>query len=161
MAGSEAALKELDELVIGQVKLAEWMQDDTKTMSISDWLPEGVENLTGIEDAEVSVSFAKLKTKRFNVRDIRTINVPDDLEVNLISQALWITVRGPSAMVDAIKTDDIWVEADFGERDVASKSWPVRVVFSKNVVGVGALGTYSVNAELQEPVPEETTEATS
>lgn len=161
VAGSEAALKGLDELVIGQVKLAEWMQDDTKTMSISDWLPEGVENLTGIEDAEVSVSFAKLKTKRFNVRDIRTMNVPEDLEVNLISQALWITVRGPSAMVDAIKTEDIWVEVEFGERDVASKSWPAQVVFSKNVVGVGALGTYSINAELQEPVPEDTTEATS
>ena len=148
VSGSDAMLEGLDELTIGALNLAEMLEDQTVEFPII--LPEGVENLTGVDVVTVQVKFKDLATKTFHVTAISAVNVPEDMQVNVITKALTVTVRGPEAMISAMKDTDLSVVVDLSEAQVGTANMTAKVVVSEALPDIGAVGTYQVSVKLSE-----------
>ena len=147
VSGSEAALELMgDQLVVGTINLAEIDQNTTKTFTIP--LEEGITNLTGVTEVTAEIRLTGLRTKDFLVRQINVVNVPEGLEVELITQELTIKVRGPSAQITSLKSDDVMVVVDFTGAEVGTATFPVRAVFTDGFRDVGIFKSESGSASV-------------
>ena len=150
VSGSDTLLENMNEVTIGTLNLAEVLEDQTLTFKLADVLPEGVTNLTGVEEVTVHIKFTGLTTKTFNVTKISAVNVPEGLRQEIITKALSVTVRGTEASIKAIKSENLSVEVDLSETQVGTASMTAKVVVSENFPDVGAVGTYQVSVKLRE-----------
>lgn len=147
VSGSDKQLADLNELVLGTIDLATLPKDEVLTFPIV--LPEGVVNQTGLVEAKVTVQFPDLLTKTFRVTDIRPVNVPSGLKVDMITKALEVTVRGPSALVSAMKETDLSVSVDFTGAKTGTATMKAEIVLADAYKEVGPVGTYSVSATVK------------
>ena len=162
VSGSEAALELMgDQLVVGTIDLTEVISDTNKTFTIP--LEEGITNLTGISEVTATVILKGLSTKDFLIRKINVVNVPEGLEVELITQELNLRVRGPVDQIAKLTADDVMVVVDFTNAEIGTATFPVRAVFTDGFRDVGVLKSESVSASVVEAgslaeLTEETTE---
>jgi len=150
VSGSDTLLENLNEVTIGAINLAEILEDQTLTFKLAEVLPEGVTNLTGVEEVTVQIEFKDLVTKTFNVTKISAVNVPAGLRQEIITKSLPVTVRGTEKSVKAIKSENLSVEVDLSEAQVGTASMTAKVVVSESFPDVGAVGTYQVSVKLRE-----------
>lgn len=148
VSGSETALDELGDVVIlGKINLAEILKNEDKTFPIS--LPEGVTNETGISEAQVSVKFNGLTTREFSIDTIRSVNVPDGMKVDIITEMLTVSVRGPAAEVAKLTDEDISLTVDFTNAEVGTFTFKATAIFADGITTVGTVGPLSVSATVQ------------
>lgn len=149
VSGSEAALELMgDQLVVGTIDLAEVASDMNKTFTIP--LEEGITNLTGISEVTATITLKGLSTKDFLIREISKVNVPEGLEVELITQELNLRVRGPADQIAKLTLGDVMVIVDFTGAEVGTATFPVRAVFTDGFRDVGVLRAESVSASVVE-----------
>lgn len=150
VSGGEAVLDKLgDEWTLGKLNLAEITRSqDGMTFQIT--LPEGVTNETGTTEAAVSIQFTGLSTREFTIENISAINVPEGMEVDLITQELTVVLRGPSADVAKVQVEDIIATVDFTDEEVGTNTFKVNIECTDEFSTVGAVGTYSVSATVKE-----------
>jgi len=150
VSGSEAALDALGEsITLGKLNLAEIHRGQTIPFTIS--LPEGVTNETGITEVTVTVKFNGLGIREFAVEDIRSINVPQGVQVDIITEKLTVTLRGPAADLAKIREDDLHAVVDFSTAVIGESSTIyAEIVLEGDVKTVGPMGTYTVLATVEE-----------
>lgn len=146
ISGSDALLEGLENLELGTINLGEMPGDETLTFPIK--LPEGITNETGVVEATVDVRFPDLGTANLTVTNIQAVNVPEGLEVDLITQILEIQVRGPKAAIERVQASDITVKVDFANEQIGTAT--IKAEITIGIDGVGAVGTYNITATLRE-----------
>ena len=148
VSGSEAVLADLTEITLGTVNFAELTENTQMAFPIN--LPEGVTNLTGITEAGVDVSFVGLSIKEFTTENITVINVPEDLQYELMSEVVKVTLRGPIAMINQIEPEDIVVTADLSGKEIGATTVKAKItVKDEKYSAVGAVGTHSISVTLK------------
>lgn len=148
IAGSEAMLEGLDELVLGTVNLAEYASDSVKEFEIL--LPEGITNESGVNKVTVTISFPELKKKTFDVSSIQTINVPEGMEADVLTKVLTVTVRGPVDQIDTLVPTDLSVQVNLESVNGAEVIEPI-ITISDKFPDVGCVGKYSVSVTVAPP----------
>lgn len=149
LSGGEAVLEELgDSIMLGKINLAEIAKNHTQTYVIT--LPEGVTNETGVTEAEVTITFTGLSTREIVVENIKTVNVPEGMEAELITERFTVTVRGPSTVISKLTAEDLLAVVDFTGAEADTATFKASIVFGEGFESVGALGTYSVSATVNE-----------
>lgn len=149
IAGSEALLDGLTEIVLGNINLAEIPENTQMTFPVE--LPERVSNISGVDEAVVTIEFVGLASKEFTVENIQTINVPEGLDCKLMNEVLKVTLRAPTAVMNQLKLEDILVTVDLTGKEVGATT--CKAVISVQAEGfseVTAVGTYSVPVTLTE-----------
>ena len=107
-------------------------------------------------EATIKVRFLNLAIQEFDVTEIKTINVPEGMEAELMSQVLKLRLRGPAAIMRKLMAENIMVTVDFSGKEIGSFTIkPTITVDGEEFVNVGAVGSYSVSATLREIVTEE------
>lgn len=154
VSGNEAVLADLTEINLGTVNLAE-LTEEMANMSYAIRTPEGVENLNGIEEAEVTIRFPSLRSVTFRVTDIRLQNVPEELKAELLTQELQVRVRGPITVMESMKETDLFVSVDLSDAAIGASTVRADVVIGTSYKDAGAVGSYSVNVNVQEKTEEE------
>lgn len=149
VSGSEAVLAELgDSLTIATIDLSTVEKSIDQTYTIT--LPEGVTNQTGVSEVNVSIKFSGLSTREFTVDNIKSVHVPEGMDAEIYSASLVVKVRGPSSQISKLSMEDIAVEVDFTNAVVGTSTYKATLVFGEDFPNVGAVGTYSVSAMVQE-----------
>lgn len=157
VSGSEKALEGLTELEIGTINLAEHTGASYQT-TFPIVLPNGVTNLTGVQEASVTIRFPDLLKKTFTVTNIETLNLPIGMELELLTKALQVTVRGPKALVEKMTAGDITVKVDLSGAQPGSTSLKPEISIGAAFKGVGAVGSLdSVFITLRDPDAEDMT----
>ena len=153
VSGGEGVLEELgDELTIGKLNLAEITKSQELPFAIT--LPEGVTNETGTTEATVSIQFKGLSTRELVLDNISVVNVPEGMEVDLITKQLTVVLRGPTEDVARIKEEDVAITVDFTGEEAGTNTFKATIRCSEGYETVGAVGTYSVSATVkQKQVP--------
>ena len=145
LSGGEGVLETLgDEIILGTINMAELDKSQDLTFPIT--LPEGVTNETGITEVNASVRMIGLSSREFAVENIQIQNVPEGMEVDLITQKLTVVIRGPSALMTILTEEDISAVVDFSAAEEGSSTFKVSIVFAEGFKKLGAVGTYSVSA---------------
>ncbi len=148
VSGSEAVLQELGDIyTVGTINLAELERSSELKYAIT--LPEGVTNQTGVTEVTVKVEFSGLKTREFTIENIRSTNVPEGMEAEIINASLTVKVRGPASQIDALTEEDIRAAVDFSQAEVGNATYRVNLTFGEDFPNVGALKTVSVSATVQ------------
>ena len=149
VAGGGAVLQELgDSIHLGRIDLS--TIEKSQTISLPFTLPEGVTNLSNITQASVDIQFSGLMVKSFEVENIEAINVPDELEAEIIEKKLTVILRGPAADLMKIKEEDIVIRADFTGAVAGTSTFKATVHFGEGFSTIGAVRSYSVTANVSE-----------
>ena len=148
VSGSETALDNMgDVLSIGTINLGEIQKDASLTFVVA--LPEGVINLTGVTEVTADVKFNGLATRELTVEKIHSINIPEGLRVDLITEKLTVTLRGPSNEVAVITPEDLIVTVDFTGAEIGTSTFQATVSYGGNFSQVGTLKTEPISAKIE------------
>ena len=142
VAGSEALLEGLDNLVLGTINLADITQDTTLTFPIT--LTEGLTNLSGQTEATVTIAFPELEVKTLSVNKIQVVNVPAGMTVKVGTQVCSVTIRGPKAQIDAITEEHLTIRVDMTTVEMGENMYAAQVYVDGAFPGVGVLGSYNI-----------------
>lgn len=154
IAGSEALLAELDEFVLGSVDLSTMEEDSVLSYTVV--LPEGVTNVTGVNEVTATIRFVGLSVREFDVTNITAINVPEGYTYELMNRVMKIKLRGLTGLMYNIDPEDIIVEVDFTGKEAGTFSIKPNIrVEGESFSSVGAVGSYTVSVTLSEEAPED------
>lgn len=148
ISGSEQLLEGLDELKIGTIDLTQEKDDVLKQFTIE--LPEGINNVTGVTEVNVSVDFEGLVTKTLTVSAIEGINIPEGMQANIKTKNLQVTLRGSERQIQKLTANDVTIRIDFANAEVGVATYPATIYVNERITGVGAIGSYSVSASVTE-----------
>lgn len=109
VASPDETIDNLSELSIGSIDISDIQLEKNSFIPIV--LPDGYKNLSGNNTARVEWKLDSYRTNDFTIgRDsINIINKPDNFNVNLITNALTITLMGPTERISEISPSDITV----------------------------------------------------
>lgn len=149
LAGGGAVLEELgDSIQLGRIDLS--AVEKSQKISLPITLPEGITNLSNITQADVDIQFSGLMVKSFEVENIEAVNVPEELEAEIIEKKLTIILRGPAADLMKITEADIVIRADLTGAVVGTSTFKATVHFGEEFSMIGAVRSYSVTANVVE-----------
>ena len=146
ISGSDSLLEGLDTLEVGTINLGDMLEDDVISLPIR--LPEGVTNETGVHEVNVDIRFPDLTIKELTVTDIQAVNVPEGMDVQLITKLLELKIRGKDKLVNQVSAENITVTVDFSDAQLGTATVNADIVI--DIEGVGAVGTYNVTATVRE-----------
>ena len=121
---------------------------DTVTQKIS--VPEGVINVSGTEEATISIDLISTETKELVVNDI-TINNPRDTNAVLLSDAIIVVLRGPAQYINYINSSNVSAVVDLSS--VGNVTGEISVPVTVKVVDyykdyVYAVGDYTMSVRI-------------
>ena len=147
--GAKGDLKDLDEINLGIIKMADYAQDAEVAFDLV--LPENVEAMDDTQTATVSVKFKDLHTVDLIVRDIQFENVPQDMRAMLLAREVKVRLRGVKGVVDKIQAKNVRIVLDLSQPDLKQGNNNVVAkvqIHSIDAGDSGALGTYTVPVTL-------------
>lgn len=145
VSGSEEALADLNELVITTINLAETGARYSQEFPIT--LPENVTNRAGVDSARVTLALNGLGNETFTLTQFQPKNVPEGMQVNVLTQKLDVILRGPGAAIKNVTLSDITATVDLQNAEPGTFTVPISVSVSGHDE-VGAFGKYSVSVTL-------------
>ena len=149
VSGSELMLEDLEEIILGSIDLSTLEEDLTQTYTIT--LPEGVTNMTGKTEATVEIKFLGLTIKEFEISQIDVINVPEGLEYDLLNEVVKVRLRGPTALINQLRNEDIVLLVDLSGKEIGSFTVkPTITIKGDAYVDIGAIGPHSISIALKE-----------
>ena len=127
VSGTEDDLEGLEEISLGSIDLSKVVGTNTFTFPIT--LDPSLTNESGLTTATVQVTVEGLDTEVFAVSNIRTINPPEGYNVDVVTQSILVTARGPAEDLAQIDASQFLVVADLsamtieGSRAVTRMLW--------------------------------------
>ena len=149
VAGSSAVLEELgDSINLGRVDLG--AIEKSQTLKFPIILPDGITNLSNITEANVDVEFSGLLVKTFEAANFEAVNVPANLEAEIMEKKMTVVLRGPAAELMRITEENIIIRADFANAVAGTSTFKATVHFGEEFSAIGAIRSYSVTANVSE-----------
>lgn len=148
IAGDSRIVDDLDYIEIGTIELSSFISEYEHTFPIA--LEEGVQNLTGVSEAKVTIEISGTHTKAFTTTNISCSGISNGYHVTIDTEEVEVTLRALSSdAFDSIKPDDISVVADLS--DYGTTTGQVIVNAKVEVTGhdgVGAVGDVKVTVTI-------------
>lgn len=146
VSGAEADLEGLEEISLGSISLSDVVGTNTFTRPIT--LDPSLTNESGLTTATVTVTVEGLDTEVFAVNNIRTINPPEGYTVDVVTQSVLVTVRGPAEDLASIDASQIQIVADLSDMTVEGARQVLAKVYLNGTSTVGVIGEYSISVNI-------------
>ncbi len=152
VAGSDLLLETLgDTLTIGTLDVSKIM-GDTYSEVYAVTLPEGIRNLSGVEEVKATVTFPGMKTVKLELPVSRNMmfNIPEGLTIEEIGTLICeVTFRGPEELVEHLAEDDVMIRVDLTGAEVGEGLYGAQIqVIDPNLSAVGVVGIYNISVKL-------------
>ena len=146
VSGAEADLEGLEEISLGSISLSDVVGTNTFTRPIA--LDPSLTNESGLATATVTVTVEGLDTEVFAVNNIRTTNRPEGYTVNVVTQSVLVTVRGPAEDLANVDASQIMVVADLSDVTTLGASRVPAKVYLNGNSAVGVIGEYTIAVDI-------------
>lgn len=158
VSGSESKLRDLTEIELGTVNLAE-LKAESNVLTFDIILPEGVTNMTGETQVTATITFPELGTKKLTVNkaQFQAAGVPAGAEALWISEMVDVELRGPKDLIKNVTEKDVVVTVDFTGEELGTVSKVPQITLNGDYASVGAMSATQITAALQVEVPDATT----
>lgn len=148
IAGDSRIVDDLEYIEIGSIDLSSFVSGYEHTFTIE--LEDGIQNLTGVSEAKVTVEVEGTHTKTFTTTNISCRGVSSGYHATIDTKEVEVTLRALSSeILDSISADDISVIADLS--DYGATTGQVIVNAKVRVSGhdnVGAIGDVRVTVTI-------------
>ena len=147
ISGNAEAMAQINSITVGSLDVSKIREDYNESMNII--LPNGIRNVENVEQATVSVSFARSVTKSFKVKNFRLENLPDGTKASVVEKSMTVRVRGVATEIEALKAEQMTVVVDCQNKTLATgnNSMTAYIVFPDGTK-VGALGEYEATLKV-------------
>ena len=141
IAGDASIIDAINRIEVGPVDLTDFALTYEDTLDVV--LPNEVENISGVEEVNVSIEINGLAIREFTVSDISFSGLPEGYTAELVTHALTVRIRGTQEVLDTLKSGNISAVADLsnttatGTMDTSN----VRIIVD-GALNAGAVGTY-------------------
>lgn len=142
VSGAEADLEGLEEISLSPISLSDVVGTNTFTRPIT--LDPSLTNESGLTTATVTVTVEGLDTEVFAVNNIRTINRPEGYTVDVVTQSVLVTVRGPAEELGKIDSSQFQIVADLSGMTVEGSQQVIAKVYLNGTSTVGVIGEYTI-----------------
>lgn len=148
LSGNETVLETLgDTLVLDNINVADLLVDETRTYDIT--LPAEIDNLSGINQVEVTISLPYLEVKELPVANITVYNVPAGKIADIGTKVCNVMVRGPEGQIDRIQAEDLEIRVDLSNAVAGTELYKATVsVINTDYQDVGVVGNYNITVDL-------------
>lgn len=138
LAGDSAVLSEINSIQLDTVDLTTFSTTYTASYTIP--VPNGVRNLSGTTEAQVTIELLGLDTKIFNINEFTWLGLDDDVDVIVESEQIPILLRGPTNLLARVTPFYIRAEVDLSELmdGLGSHFVPVKVSVP-SIPGIGPI----------------------
>ncbi len=143
VSGSEAALEDLDELVLGTIYLGS-ITEPVQNVTFDIVLPDNVKNVSGFVEVTAEVDVQALaspdfQTRSYVVKLFRATGVPVGAKVEFQTEQLVVTLRGWASDLDKLSPNDLVATVDFSGAQAGSASYTA-IIKIRTGVDVGLVG---------------------
>ena len=139
---------------MGTIDLAAIPEDTILTFPVV--LPTGVTNLSNVAEIQVAVSFPELASKTFLVTNIKASNIPADMEAEVLTQSMQVTLRGPKALIGLLSPDDLIIVVNLAGAQPGTFTVKGNVVLSSQYSACGPIKSDSVSVTLRSTLEAQT-----
>ena len=146
VSGSEADLEGLEEISLGSINLSSVVGTNTFPFAIE--LDPSLTNESGLTTAQVTVTVDGLDTEVFPVTNIRTINEPEGYTVDIVTQSVLVTVRGPAEELAKIDASQLRIVADLSNVTTEGTSQVPAHVRLDGTSTVGVINNYTITVNM-------------
>ena len=146
VSGAEADLEGLEEISLGSITLSNVV--GTKEFPFPITLDPSLTNESGLTTATVTVTVEGLDTEVFAVSNVRATPPPEGYTVDIVTQSVLVTVRGPAEELAKIDASQIRVVADLSGVTTLGSSQVVARVYLDGSSAVGVIGTYTITVNI-------------
>ncbi len=153
LSGDPAALDAIQSIRLSNIDLGALLSN-SETVSRTIPIPEGCVNLSGVQEATVSVRIPNkaIKTLRVSNTNFQYVNKPEGLKVDPMTTVLMVSVRANVSDIDAIEEENLRVVADLSNvtiQDSGATTATVPVtIFVDGFTGAGAIGENTIVVQL-------------
>jgi len=153
LSGDAAAIDSTSKINLGTIDLGAFASEYTATYTIVP--PNDTENITGVNEASVTVKIVGLSSRNFNIihDNISCINVPEGFDAEIITQTLPVTIRAADTVLDQIQIHNLRAVADLSGISEATASGvitPVVRIYIDGYPEAGCVGEYRIYVTLTE-----------
>lgn len=146
VSGSKEDVNSLTEYNLGTINLSEVMETESFNFPIN--LDSSLENVSGADEAKVTVEVKGLSTQTFEVDNISLLNVPKGYKTKTATESRTITVRGTKQDLKKLNSSQMRIVADLKDADgTGTYTVPARVYLDADT-GAGVVGTYNIVVSL-------------
>ncbi len=143
ISGDTSVVSGINRIDIATIDLTDFALTLQDTYAIP--LQNGVENVSGVTKAEVTIEIQGVSTKQFTVTNFNYTGLPDGYYVEeIITQNLEVKVRGAQDVLDQIQSSNLRAVADLSEVTQTGIMYvPVKVELD-SFTNAGAVGEYMI-----------------
>ena len=144
IAGDSRLIDDKNSIILGSVDLSSFQSSYSNSFSIP--LDDGIQNLTGVTEAKVTIEIHGSHTKTFTTDNISVKNVSSGYSAELDTKSVEVTLRSLSVdALNSIKPEDIVVVADLSDYGTTTGQVIVNASVKVNKHNnVGAIGDVKV-----------------
>lgn len=147
LSGSESDLAAYTTIDLGSIDLSKVISKENFTFAVP--IGQDVENVSGVQEAKVTVSVKDLEVREFQAENIELIN-PNRADARLITKSLTVQVRGEKEALDQVLSQYIRVTVDLSDLSAIPDGQSL-VPAKVSLVGVadaGVIGEYKVAVDI-------------
>lgn len=143
ISGDTSVVSGINRIDIATIDLTDFALTLQDTYAIP--LPNGVENVSGVTKADVTIEIQGVSTKQVTVTNFNYTGLPDGYYVEeIITQNLEVKVRGAQDVLDQIQSSNLRAVADLSEVTQTGIMYvPVKVELD-GFTNAGAVGEYMI-----------------
>lgn len=149
LAGDSAVLSGINRISLATIDLGDFETTFVNTYPII--YSDGLQNLSGNTEAEVTVEIIGLETIAFSIpaENIACINVTDGYTAEILTENLTVRLRGPASSLNSISSDNLRAVADLKDYNTSVGQFTPAVRISVDgFTDTGALGDYTISIRL-------------
>ena len=146
LSGDATQMAGISEISLGTLALEDVQGSETLTYDIL--IPDGVNNLSRITSATLTISSGDISTKEVEATHFSYENFSGDHTVTVVTSSLPVTLRGSASDLEAIYGSEVHVIADLSDIAADSGSYTVPARIEVSGYDVGAVGTYEVTVHI-------------
>ena len=151
VSGDASKLKNVKNIVLGEFDLADILSSNTSSHTYPIIIPENCQNLSGVTRATMEVKFKDMAKAQVETSQFQFLNAPGGKHVEILTQALDVTVFGTSEDVAQTRGEHLTIQVDMENYAAASGTYTVPVQIHENAPGdIGVTGTYQVQVTIRE-----------
>ena len=153
VAGNEKVLESLtNPLVLRTIKISEILENGTFNIPLN--LSGDIENLSGLEEVTVTISFNGLKPIMLPVSNIVPSAPPEGLAITDVGTKIcMVMLLVPEEQAELIQAEDLEVHVDLSAAKAGEGLYKAQVVVTNpDFKDVAVVGTYNIVVELEEIV---------
>ncbi|MDR1330337.1 MAG: hypothetical protein LBK23_12130, partial [Oscillospiraceae bacterium] len=141
----------MNSLTLATIDLTKFESFHSSTYPIL--LPNGINNLTGATEAEVTISIKGLETKRVPATsaNLQIVNETPGYTAELITQSVDTAIRGGEEELEAVTAESVRIVADLAEfgETIGTFTVPAKVYLDGDFGDCGPIGDYKLTVRVE------------